>query len=154
MKWIAVTMFLGPVIVMAGTYHLTPTQLKFTYQNFEGDLNVHCTHSLEDADAHDWLVHCEKAKIARKGIKAFTRDYRVHLWLTKYERTLTPKLSLEILYWVTDRTTSPATGHSTTNWLHFKEPSQLTGTSFSVGVDQDTAGLYLDIDLNISERKF
>lgn len=120
-------------------YPITPDNLKFTYQSHDGEISLKCTHALEDAMSQDWLVTCSDAE------KEMQRTYRVHLWVTAYERQVQPKLSLEILYWVTDITRETPVGSSSTIWFHLNDPSSLNSIQISQGVENDTAGLWLEI---------
>lgn len=121
------------------TIPLDAKDLKFSYQNFDGDLYVKCVHEIENDLSQDWKVTCEN--------KTFKRVYSVHLWMTKYTKTEIPKSSYEILYWITERFPKNI-GTSTTNWIHLKEDSQFFAASLSLGVDNESAGLYLDIQKN------
>ncbi len=111
-------------------------QLKFSYQNYDGDLSIHCKHTLENEASQDWLVTCEE--------NSFKREYSVHLWITRYTKLNIPKSSYETLYWVTEKFPLQK-GYSSTNWIHLAEASQFAGASLSVGVDEESAGLYLEV---------
>lgn len=115
---------------------LNAENLKFTYQNFDGDRYVPCTHEVENVLSQDWKVICEKEN--------FKREYSVHLWVTRYTKAAAPKTSFEILYWVSEKYPQQV-GHSTTNWIHLAEESHFVAASLSVGVDSESSGLYLDI---------
>ena len=118
-------------------------QLSFTYQSFDGGTFYKCEHSLEDPLAQDWMVSCGENNENRKKL------YRVHLWVKEYRRSFEPELSLEILYWVTDRSRSgKISGHSSTHWIHMREAGEVMKLQLSQGVDQDLAGLYLKINLD------
>ena len=120
---------------------ITPKMLRFTYQGFEGDNYFPCTHALESAEAQDWKLICKNPN------GPGTRQFRIHLWVTAYTHTNAPKLSYEILYWVTDLSDSAhivAVGGTT--WLHLSEPSALAGIELSQSVENDTAGVYLKLN--------
>lgn len=122
-------------------YRLTPEQLRFEYLLFDGSGSYMCKHFLEDALSQDWRIDC----LNTDGI--IQKSYRVHLWLKAYSRQHEPKLSYELLYWISDLSRSPKIeGHSTTVWFHLKDPSALSGMRVSLGVDGDLAGLYMDIN--------
>lgn len=111
--------------------------LSFTYQSFDGDRYVRCQHEVENLQAGDWKVICEDA--------GFRREYTVHLWITRYTKQQAPKTSFETLYWVTEKYPERGTGYSSTQWLHLAEESNFYGAQLSVGVDKESAGLYLEV---------
>ncbi len=127
-------------IAPTGNLPLKADTLTFSYEPFENGTILTCTHSLEDANAQDWNVTCKNAAGNTE------KSYRVHLWVTSYERTSVPKLSYELLYWVTDKKSGESAGSTT--WLHLKDASSLYGLDVRQSVDADTAGLYLKIDLS------
>jgi hypothetical protein len=137
-------LFVGPRLARAqvpgANLLLAPDNLHFRYESFDGSVQAACTHALESAASQDWAVHCEDSK----GLE---REYRVHLWITEYTHSESPKMSLEILYWVTPLGSQAAAPSSSTIWLHFAEPSAPVGFSLAQGLENDTAGLYLDIHL-------
>ena len=113
---------------------LTAENLTFTYQPHEA-AGSDCRHKLVDPAAQDWEVECDGGK-----------KYRVHLWVTAYPHTSPPKLSYEVLYWVTDHKAAAGTGnHGATVWFHLQEPSALTGLGLYAAIENDTASLRLDI---------
>jgi hypothetical protein len=127
------------LLASSGNLSITPEMLKFNYIRFEGGAFLRCAHRLEDAAAQDWRVSCEG-----EGIR---REYRVHLWVTHYTRNVEPRSSYEVLYWVTDLSEPGEThGVGTTIWFHLKDESALHSISVSQSVENDTAGLYLDLD--------
>ena len=115
---------------------LQSNQLKFSYQNYDGDLYVHCTHAIENEASQDWHVTCAE--------NSFKREYSVHLWITRYTKLNIPKTSYEMLYWVTEKRPQQK-GYSSTSWIHLAEDSKFAGASLSVGVDEESAGLYLEV---------
>lgn len=116
---------------------LSGESLKFSYQSFDGEKSVRCTHEVENAAGGDWRVFCSEGN--------FHREYTVHLWITRYSRLQAPRTSFETLYWVTERYPQAGVGYSTSNWLHLAESTNFYGASLSVGVDSETAGLYLEV---------
>ena len=119
-------------------------QLHFSHSTYEGDSVLKCKHRLENAESRDWAVDCFDSN----GVLA--KKFKVHLWVTAYTKAQIPKLSFEILYWITDVTRShQPVGGGSTHWIHLKEPTDL---SLSQSTDQDTAALYLDVD--VAQLKF
>jgi hypothetical protein len=113
-------------------------QLRFRYIPFEHGEILPCRHELLDEASRDWAVKCSDEQ--GRGLKQFT----VHLWVTRLERTREPRLSYEVLYWITDRTRPNAPrGSSSTIWFHFRDPSELHSLELGQGVSDETAGLYL-----------
>ena len=128
--------FFKATLLVAENISITPDRLKFSYQSYDGDLNIQCTHKLENELSQDWRVYCSNNNLKR--------EYSVHLWVTRYTKKVVPKSSFEILYWVKESFPT-STSYSTTNWIHLIEDSKFFAAQLSVGVDQDTAGLYLEI---------
>ncbi len=123
-----------------GNLEITPAMLKFKYRFNEGE-TLNCTHELIDPFAQDWDVIC----VADSS--AYTRSYRVHLWVTQYGHDSGPiKLSLEILYWITDNTnpTKPIDGGGT-SWIHLADVSQIRALELTQYVE-NAGGLNLVID--------
>ena len=121
-------------------FHFKAEQLSFNYISYEeiqgSPQQVKCTHAIENELSQDWVVTCG------------SKHYSVHLWLSEYHKAQIPKASFELLYWVSDRSVARETKDTgTTLWFNFKEPSDLHSISAKQGVDNDTAGLYLDISL-------
>lgn len=131
----------GPASLPGQTLALQPEQLKFRYESFDGGVSLACAHFLEDALSQDWAVKCPDPE-------GRDRIYRVHLWVTTYRRSVEPRASHEVLYWITDRTRLPTiTGTGTTVWFHMREDAPLSGIDVGQSVENDTAGLYLNIRL-------
>jgi hypothetical protein len=128
----------GSAWAQNGNLQVTPQMLRFQYATSDGQITLDCKPSLENAESQDWSVICGTGQDVRK--------YRVHLWVTMYERPVLPKQSYEVLYWVTDLNGSKAIDSGTTVWFNFKEPADLYTLSVNVSLDQDTAGLYLDLN--------
>jgi hypothetical protein len=102
--------------------------LKFKYLSFDGETNLACTHVLENPKSQDWRVLCGQ------------KNFLVHLWVTAYRRTVEPRLSLEILYWVN--------GRGGTSWIHLKDAASLHSLYMSQSVEEDTTGLYMDLKIS------
>jgi hypothetical protein len=117
------------------SYRFRGPELKFQYIPYESKQTENCTHVLADERMQDWSVTC--------GTKKFT----VHLWLTEYRRDAIPQLSMELLYWVSDHSRGGVSPQDTGTslWFHFREATSFYSLAVKQGVDNDTAGLYLDI---------
>ncbi len=120
---------------------LKPEQLTFRYQQYDGETSLGCVEYLANPDSQDWDVKCADAT------GAVVKHYVVHLWVTVYHRTVEPKTSYEVLYWITDFSRATPVGAGTTVWFHVRDESQLSGIDVSQSVEDDTAGLYLSIKL-------
>lgn len=117
--------------------HLEAKNLKFSYQSYDASSIVKCTHEIENELSQDWKILCQDS--------TFKREYSVHLWVTRYTKKVAPRTSIETLYWVTERYPEQGKGYSSTNWVHLAEETPFYGANLSVGVDNETAGLYLEI---------
>ena len=141
---------LAPAAALAKQHlMLNASDLKFTYQTEDEtapQAEVPCSHAILNADAQDWTVKC--------GEGNHQTSYTVHLWLTPYQHATGPnKISYELLYWITDNT-DPKLVHSsgTTIWFHLKELSSLSSVQASESVEDDTARLAVEIQVNAPQR--
>ncbi len=123
----------------AQNFRPLPENMKFEYQDFEGTTRYKCSHSLENALSQDFLVDCHDE------LGAVKRRYRVHLWVTAYHRQISPKLSFEILYWLSDLSNNVVEGSGTTTWVNLKDAANLHSLYLSQSVDKNSAGLNLEI---------
>jgi hypothetical protein len=131
-------------------FKLKPEMLSFQYSSYGQKRQgpgprppaaaANCTHVIEDDLSQDWTVECVTVEGARKL-------FRVHLWLKGYFRPQQPQATYELLYWVTDRTRGQTTATGTSLWFHFRETASLQSLTAGQSVDDDTAGLYLDVRL-------
>lgn len=123
-------------------FEITPEKLRFRYEGFDSGLVMTCRHEIENAASQDWKVFCQDATGRHK------REYGVHLWLSAYRHATPPELSYELLYWVTDRTQPRVRVYdSTTIWFHLDRISQVSRVQARVGVENDSAGLYLELKI-------
>ena len=128
---LTVALFLG------SSQLLWATQMSFKYQSFDGEQIVPCNYKLINEMAQDWQVICEK--------DTFKRQYTVHLWITEFPKQNEPKLSAEVLYWVTEvGGPAPHKSNGSTIWFHLKDNTRMQGITVSQSVENDSAGLYLD----------
>jgi hypothetical protein len=113
---------------------LKPEQIKFQYIPYEDQGITNCQHVIENELAQDWSVKCGEKK------------FSVHLWLTEYNFSQAPEYGLELLYWVNDRSRGgQSVDTGTSLWMKFKNKSQIDSLTAKQGVENDTAGLYLEI---------
>jgi hypothetical protein len=118
---------------------LPAEKIRFTYQSFDGAFVRECEHALTSAgNPYDWSVRCYEGEKLRG-------KYVAHIALTQYTHPSAPRLSLELLYWLTGTGIESEAGSTT--WFHLREASSVMEVSSSQTVDQGSAGLYLDIDL-------
>ena len=114
---------------------LKPEQLKFQYIPYEDQGITSCQHVIENELAQDWNVKCDK------------KIFSVHLWLTEYSFSQAPEYGLELLYWVNDRSRGgQSVDTGTSLWMKFKNKNQIDSLTAKQGVENDTAGLYLEIN--------
>jgi|GEM_PF-1881153 len=134
------------------SFRLTPEMIRFTYESY-GDARgvdgrrilrgqgVKCKHEIEAELSQDWKVECVTAEGA-------PRRYRVHLWLTGYSHRAEPLSTYELLYWVTDRSKpEKIQGTGGSLWFNFRNVADLHSITAGQTVENDTAGLYLDVKI-------
>ena len=110
---------------------------KATYKSFDGSTSYKCDVKVEDDLAKNYCIFCfDKNNILKKS-------YSAHLMLNKYHMKMKPFNKYELLYWITDRKTRESS--STTIWFNIIDQSQMHSANVSLGVDNDLAGLYLDV---------
>lgn len=113
---------------------LASNKLKFRYEHFEGTPSIECRHEPLMELPYDWTVVCGDKK------------YTVHLALTAYPKAVEPKLSYELLYWVTEhKSPTEVVSNGSTTWFHMREKGDLMGVDVRQSVDNDQAGLYLTV---------
>ena len=125
----------------SGNLKVTPEMLQFDYASIDGSMTLDCKPTLEDPLSQDWIVQCGNAATE-------IRKYRVHLWVTLYERAVTPKQSYEVLYWLTDLSpgvSAQASASSTTIWFNFENTTSLTQIDLRLGVENDAASLHMTL---------
>lgn len=107
--------------------------LRFRYETYDRTKALNCKHALSNAavSPYDWDVKCfhEDGRLAKR--------FDVHLALSIYERTTLPRLSIELLYWIS--------GEGATTWFHFNDPTTLRSLQTGQTVERGVAGLYLEI---------
>ena len=115
----------------------------FDYGSQDGDVNYGCVHEVLPSSG-DLAVTCSRPE-APTDILKFT----VHLRLFKHERPTAPKLSYELLYWVTDEQLlggKPGQFTGSTIWFNLAEATPLM--SLDAGQDiENTMVLRLHVDL-------
>lgn len=127
--------FVGGLSHATSHVGIQPSMVKFHYAEVDGNGALDCAATLQNELSQDWLVTCGPKK------------YTVHLWVTAYPHSTVPRLSYEVLYWITDISIpGQAHGASTTVWFHLKDPSYLSLLQIRLGVENDTAVLALDLD--------
>jgi hypothetical protein len=117
---------------------IDPERLKFSYQSYEGDIILECRHFAIDEYKMDFDVTC-------KNQNGFYKLFRTHVVLSQYQRPMTPQNTYELLYWVTDKTTNKISSNGSSLWLNAFEKNTFHSLTIGQSVDNDTAGLYLDI---------
>lgn len=125
---------------VSGNLPITAEKIRFHYSTFEPWITLPCTHQIEHGPSQDWKVVCEDSD------QRYRKEYVVHLWVKAYKRDRFPRLSYELLYWVTDRSSSTGrpSGTGATIWFHLNDPTSLHSIQASQSVENDTAGLYLE----------
>jgi hypothetical protein len=133
-----------PLFAQAAT-PLEGDRIRFTYQSFDGAFAYACEHSLvTEANPYDWAVRCYDGEKLKGRFVA-------HIALSQYPHTKPPRVSLELLYWLTGTGIESEAGSTT--WFHLRDETSVMEVSSSQTVDQGTAGLYLDINLERGLRR-
>jgi|GEM_PF-6528283 len=115
-------------------------KVQFRYQENSTPWDVlDCTHERSE-NPLDWLVSC-----GPDGQKQF----RVHLKLSYYKRTVYGKSGYELLYWLTQirGATEAQKYNSTTLWIHHTEATEASVIEAATGVEGDQAVLRLFVRL-------
>jgi hypothetical protein len=110
---------------------------KATYRSFDGQTTYKCDVKVENDLAKNYGIFC----FDKNGI--LKKSYSAHLMLNKYHMKMKPFNKYELLYWITDKATRESA--STTIWFNISDQSQMHSANVSLGVDNDLAGLYLDV---------
>lgn len=111
---------------------------KATYRSFDGQTTWPCQVKLEDDLGKNYGIFCYEGSVLK-------RSYSAHLVLHKYHMKMKPYNKYELLYWITDRKTRESS--STTIWFNTVDQSQMHSANVSLGVDDDLAGLYLNVSI-------
>jgi hypothetical protein len=112
---------------------LDTSALSFEFADQDGQISYPCTYTTI-ASANDINVKCSRADQPN-----VSWSFTVHARLFMHPHTASPKLSYELLYWITDhQVPSGDQGKypGTTLWLNLDEPSQLV--SFDISQDIET----------------
>lgn len=119
---------------------LDETKMKFTYRSYDGQTNYVCDHKLVNDLAHIWDLYCfdENNQLKKK--------FSATVWVSKYSRDRSPENTYELIYRVTQRISSTQIKHTgSTNWINLEKNSPLASLTLSQSIEDDTAGLYLEI---------
>ncbi len=125
-------------LLFALTGSAADDNMRFRYQPTELAA-THCTHK-RIRDLPDWQVRCGE------------KEFVAHVIIREYRREEEPRVSYEILYWVTDRNGPTTRFHSGTSWIRLKKPTSLDSLTLSQGVENDYASLELDWSPSASMR--
>ena len=106
---------------------------KFIYKSFDGQIIKNCTYKPIN-EWYDYEVKCDE------------KVFSVHLLVRSYTRQLTPKTTIEVLYWINNKTVpNRIEGSGSSIWFDLTEKTAFEAITVSQSTDQDTAGLYLYI---------
>jgi hypothetical protein len=121
---------------------LKATQLRFEYASQDGDILYKCSHRFLE-NIMDFEVTCASGEASAKALQ-----FIAHARLFLHERPVSPKLSYEFLYWVTDRQISggqPGQFLGSTIWFNLQDHTPLV--SMVAGQDvQNTFVLRMYVD--------
>lgn len=132
--WLVLTSAALASTADAASKNLPADVLRFRYETYDKEKTLRCKHQLSSAlSPYDWDVKCydETGRLQK--------TFDVHLALSIYERTSTPRTSIELLYWIS--------GLGATTWFHFNEKSVPASISSGQSVENGAAGLYLEVKL-------
>jgi len=116
--------------------------MKFKYQSYDGELIYDCDHKVANDIMKIYDVYCFDQNNNLK------KKFSANVIISQYTRSFTPKTSLEIIYRVTDSTRALPEHGGSTHWVHMNESSPVSHMSLSQSVENDIAGLYLEIKYN------
>jgi hypothetical protein len=117
------------------------SQMSFRYQeNLEPWASADCKHERATSGLFEWNVYCD--------VGGTVHAYGVHLVLSFYERTRRGPSAYELLYWVTDRTRTPALGFTSTSlWFYnTQDTNRAALMEVGLGVENDAASLWLSLE--------
>jgi hypothetical protein len=135
-------LLLSLLICFSTTAFSKELELKFTYKSYDGQLTYSCDHKLTNELTKFYDIYCfDDANNLKKKFFAIVR-------VSKYTRPRLPRNSYEITYRISQRDAVRGPQHvGTTNWMHFNNETDLATMTLSQAVENDIAGLYLDISL-------
>lgn len=117
---------------------LPPEAVQFRYVSSDGDFQLDCKH-YESAAPHGFRVVCGAGTVHQ-------REYAVHLIVRGFRRAQVPRVSYEILYWITDRNVPIQRAFSSgTSWIRFNDASDAHSMTLTQSVENDYASLWVDI---------
>ena len=143
-RFIFLALFMGSVsqatqqeVLHKSLKEISPSQLEFHYEDYDGGFNYGCKSELAGADnPYDFSVKCFEKQILK-------RTFNVHLALTVYRKAVAPKTKVEILYWVN--------GEGATSWLTFDDAITLQEFESSQSLKNESSDLRMKINLRPSQ---
>ncbi len=133
MKLFITTLFL------ISSLSINAATMKFKYQSYDGDLVYDCDHKLVHDIMKIYDIYCFDDQNNLK------KKFSANVMINQYTRPNHPKTSLEINYRITDSSRATPVHGGSTHWVHMSEASPVSHLSLSQSVENDIAGLYLDI---------
>ena len=119
---------------------ITPAQLNFHYENFDGDFNLPCKAEFTSQNSpYDFTVSCFEKQVLK-------RKFDVHLALTLYRSPRAPKTRIEILYWVNH--------DGATSWLTFDDAVTMQEFESSQSLKNESNALRMKVDLRNTALRF
>lgn len=119
---------------------LKSENMKFTYRSYDGQINYQCDHKIVNDLANIWDLYCFDESNNLK--KKFSTTVRV----SRYSRTRSPQNSYELIYRITEKPSpTQRIGSGSTHWINLEKDGPLHSLTLSQSVENDTAGIYLEI---------
>lgn len=150
MKFLTTLVFMLLVVPAAAekpafkTIKMDASRLEFRFGDQEGQFELACKHVIIES-TQDWSVMCGET-----GKPWGVHEFTVHLRVRAYPSPKPPRLSYEILHWVTDQDTPVNKGGrftGSTIWFRLEDPAELT--SLDLGQDvRDTYVLRMHLKVN------
>jgi hypothetical protein len=131
-------LFLTSILLLTSV-SINAATMKFKYQSYDGELIYDCDHKIANDIMKIYDVYCFDQQNRLK------KKFSANVIISQYTRSFAPKTSLEIIYRVTDSTRAMPEHGGSTHWVHMHESSPVSHLSLSQSVENDIAGLYLDI---------
>lgn len=119
---------------------LKSENMKFTYRSYDGQINYQCDHKLVNDLAHIWELYCfdENNNLKKK--------FSTTVWISRYTRTRSPQNTYELIYRITEKPSPTQRRDSgSTHWINLEKDAPLHSLTLSQSVENDTAGMYLEI---------
>lgn len=118
---------------------LSASQMKFSYKSYDGETNYDCEHKISNDLAHIWDLYCfDENNVIKK-------QFTATVWISKYQRQASPQNTYELIYRISDQNLSSILHTGSSHWINLDQDSGLHSLTLSQSVENDLAGIYLDV---------